>query len=95
MLKELVNIIAGPFSIVYQRSWESGEVSADCKLLNVTTIYKKGIGEDPVNYIPVILTSVAEKVTEKVILGDTEKLKNKSNIRPSHHGFSESKSLVI
>lgn len=42
------------------------------KLANVPA-FKKG-KEDPGNYRPVILTSMAVKIMEKVILGDTEKL---------------------
>ncbi|PKU33292.1 rna-directed dna polymerase from mobile element hypothetical protein [Limosa lapponica baueri] len=42
VLKELVDVTAGPLSIIYQRSWESGEVLADWKLANVIPIYKKG-----------------------------------------------------
>ncbi|KAK4807847.1 hypothetical protein QYF61_007753 [Mycteria americana] len=39
VLKELVDVIAGPLSIIYQRSWESEEVPADWNLANVIPIY--------------------------------------------------------
>ena len=32
VLKELADVTAGPLTIIYQRSWESGEVPADWKL---------------------------------------------------------------
>ncbi|GAB0207221.1 mitochondrial enolase superfamily member 1 [Grus japonensis] len=38
VLKELVDVMAGPLSIIYQRS---GEVTADWKLANAIPIYKK------------------------------------------------------
>ncbi|KAK4823199.1 hypothetical protein QYF61_027208 [Mycteria americana] len=77
-LKELVDVMAGPLSIIYQRSWESGEVPADWKLASVIPIYKKGMREDPGNYRPVSLTSVPGKTMEKIILDTTERhLKNK------------------
>jgi len=49
VLKELVDVTAGLLSIIYQRSWESGEIPADWKLANVITIYKKGERTDPQN----------------------------------------------
>ncbi|KAK4832343.1 hypothetical protein QYF61_021872 [Mycteria americana] len=47
VLKELADVMAGPLSMIYQRSWESGEVPADWKLANVIPVYKKGMREDP------------------------------------------------
>lgn len=35
MLRELADIITGPLSIIFQWSWESGEVPIDGKLANV------------------------------------------------------------
>ena len=46
VLRELADVTAGPLSIIYQRSWSSGEVSDDWRLANVTHIYKKGHKED-------------------------------------------------
>ena len=57
VLKELAYVMARLFLIIYQRSWESGEVPADWKLASVIPIYKKGMREDPGNYRPVGLTS--------------------------------------
>ncbi|RMC20639.1 hypothetical protein DUI87_01491 [Hirundo rustica rustica] len=56
--KELPNVIAKPLSIIFEQSWESREVPADWKLVNVVLIFKKGKTEDPGNYRPVSLTSV-------------------------------------
>ncbi|KFV96106.1 hypothetical protein N327_11049, partial [Fulmarus glacialis] len=81
VLKELVDVMAGPLSIIYQRFWESGEVPADWKLANVIPIYKKGVREDPGNYRPVRLTSVPGRIMEKIILGIIERhLKNNAII---------------
>lgn len=68
MLTELTEVIAKPFSTIYQHSWLSGEVPEDWRLADVTPIYKKGCKEDPGNYRPVSLTSVPGEVMEQVIL---------------------------
>ncbi|KFP58021.1 hypothetical protein N323_02901, partial [Cathartes aura] len=73
LLKELADVTARSLSIIYQRSWESGEVPADWKLASVIPIYKKGVREDPGNYRPVGLTSVPGKIMEKTILGTIER----------------------
>ncbi|GAB0209165.1 mitochondrial enolase superfamily member 1 [Grus japonensis] len=95
VLKELADVMAGPLSIIYQRSWESGEVPTDWKLANVIPIYKKGVREDPGNYRPVSLTSVPGKIMEKIILGATERhLKDNAIIRHSQNGFTKGKSCL-
>lgn len=58
VLKKLSDVIARPISVIYQESWESGEVPLDWKLANVTPIFKKGGKEGLDNYRPVGLTSV-------------------------------------
>ena len=90
VLKELADVMAGPLSIIYQRSWESEEVLADWKPANVIPIYKKGVREDPGNYRPVSLTSVPGKIMEKIILGAIERhLRKNTVIRHSQHRFTQ------
>ncbi|KAM9590717.1 uncharacterized protein ACIBXB_005842 isoform 1-T1 [Morphnus guianensis] len=68
VLRELAEVLAKPLSIIYQRSWSTGEVPEDWRLANVTPIYKKGQREDPGNYRPVSLTSVLGKIMERFVL---------------------------
>ncbi|KFP64029.1 hypothetical protein N322_11995, partial [Cariama cristata] len=68
VLRELVEVLTKPLSIIYQQSWLTGEVSVDWRLANVKPIYKKGQKEDLGNYSPVSLTSVPGKVMEQIIL---------------------------
>jgi len=46
VLKESVDVKGKTLPIIYQRSWEYGEVPDDWKLANIIPIYKKGMRED-------------------------------------------------
>ncbi|PKU46187.1 rna-directed dna polymerase from mobile element jockey-like [Limosa lapponica baueri] len=84
VLKELTDALAKPLSIIYMKSWLTGEVPMDWRVANVTPIYKKGKKEDPGNYRPVSLTSIPGKVMEQVILSAiTSHIMGNQGIRPS------------
>ncbi|KFP94796.1 RNA-directed DNA polymerase from mobile element jockey, partial [Haliaeetus albicilla] len=68
VLRELVEDPAKPLSIIYQRSWSTGEVPDDWRLANVAPIYKKGRREDLGGYRPVSLTLVPGKIMERFTL---------------------------
>uniref|UniRef100_A0A8B9ICY2 Reverse transcriptase domain-containing protein n=1 Tax=Anser brachyrhynchus TaxID=132585 RepID=A0A8B9ICY2_9AVES len=92
MRKDMV--ITGTLSIIFQLSWESGEVPVHWKLASVVPIFKKGKEEDPGNYRPVSLTSVPGKITE-IISGVTEAhLGDNAVIGPSQHGFMRGRSCL-
>lgn len=59
---------AKALSIVYEKSWRSGQVLTDWKRRNITSIFKKGKKEDPGNYIPVSLTLVPVKAKNQSLL---------------------------
>ena len=62
--RELADVIAEPLSIIFARSWRTGEVPKDCRKASVTPIFKKGKKEDPGNYKSVSFTSIPGKITE-------------------------------
>ena len=95
VLKELAEVFAKPLSIIYQQSWQTGEVLTDWKLANVVPIYKKGWKDDPGNYRPVSLTSVPGKLMEQLILSTIiQHMRDNQMIRPSQHGFMKGRSCL-
>ncbi|GAB0175927.1 mitochondrial enolase superfamily member 1 [Grus japonensis] len=69
VLRALADVLAMPLSIIFERSWRTGEVPEDWRKASVTLVFKKGKKEDLGNYRPVSLTSIPGKVMEQLILG--------------------------
>ncbi|PKU31217.1 rna-directed dna polymerase from mobile element hypothetical protein [Limosa lapponica baueri] len=41
VLRELADVTAKPLSIIFERSWRTGEVPEDCRKANVMPVFKK------------------------------------------------------
>jgi len=95
VLRELADVIAEPLSIVFERSWRTGEVPEDWRKANITPIFKKGKKEYPGNYRLVNFTSIPRKMMEQLILEVIIKqVEEKKVIRSSHRGFTKGRSCL-
>ncbi|GAB0208953.1 mitochondrial enolase superfamily member 1 [Grus japonensis] len=94
VLRELADVIAKLLSIIFERSWRTGEVPEDWRKASVTLVFRKGKKEDPGNYRPVSLSSIPGKVMEQLILGVINKhVEEKKVIGSGQHGFTKGKAF--
>ena len=46
VLREVAEVVAEPLSVIYQRSWRTGEVPKEWRMASVSPVFKKGKKED-------------------------------------------------
>ena len=67
-LRELFYIVAKLLLMMFEKSWQSGEICGGWKKGEVTPIFKMGMKDDSGNCWPVSLSSVLKEIVEHTLL---------------------------
>ena len=80
--------VAPVLSLIYQQSYDTGQVPLDWQQANVTAVFKKGDKTNPANYRPVSLTCILCKSMEHIIFSQIMNHLDRHNILVKfQHGF--------
>ena len=95
VLTELADELAGPLTIIFNKSIQEGLLPTEWKTANVTPLFKKGDKSKPGNYRPVSLTSQVCKVMESLIRDEVIKHMDINKFLSEYqHGFVTKRSCV-
>ena len=96
VLKQLKTEIAPVICLLFEKTLQTGQLSADWKKAQVCPLFKKDDKTEPTNYRPISLTCILCKVMEHIIASNLSKHLNKHNILYElQHGFREKRSCEI
>ena len=95
MLKECKEEVAGPLTIIINRSICSGTFPKNWKIAKITPLLKKGDATKRENYRPVALLCVAGMILEKIVADQIEQFFEKNKLLGEFQfGFRKNKSTV-
>ena len=88
VLKELANPVANILTVIFRKSYDTGEIPNSWKVANVTQVFNKGSKCNPINYCRISLTCIACKLMEHIIKSSIMHGANDNHIHyPLQHGF--------
>ncbi|PKU37830.1 rna-directed dna polymerase from mobile element hypothetical protein [Limosa lapponica baueri] len=78
VLRELAEVITGPLSIIFERSWRAGDMSKDWRKANVTLVFKKGMTgwideAKAVDVVYLVFSKVFDTVSHSILIGKFRK----------------------
>ena len=91
VIKNCAVSIAYPLSLLFNLSFNTGQLPEEWKLANIVPVFKKGDRSSIENYRPISLTCIVSKIFEKCIR-DAILDYCKSKIHDNQHGFLPNKS---
>lgn len=95
LLIEISEEVVVPLTIIFKKSFGSGQVPEDWRTANVCPIYKKGHRNSAQNYRPVSLTSQICKMFERIIRDEVvNHLESNCLIKDDQHGFCTGRSCL-
>ena len=95
VFKRLCDLLATPLSLIFERSFEDGEVPHFFRKSIVTPVFKKGPRSMAENYRPVAQLVVPCLVMESIIVDEiTNFLISEKLLDPNQHGFTKGKSTA-
>jgi hypothetical protein len=95
ILKMSADIIAGPLSLIINKSFELGFYPTAFKCSKVIPIFKKGKHDNMENYRPISLINTTSKIFEKLVYKRTMNYLNKYNILfKNQFGFRRGHSTI-
>ena len=95
LLKKCKQVLAGPLTLLWNKSMETSHIPKSLKLNLVTPNYKGGSKSTPANYRPVALTSHLIKLYEKVLRKKLATfLESNKCLNKNQHGFRSGRSCL-
>ena len=95
MLTRLAEYLKKPLAFLFNKTLETGEVPADWKKANISSIFKKGAKNRAENYRPISLTSIVCKLMEKFIKQAIQDyLLEHDLLSKKQHGFISGRATV-
>ena len=93
LLKNCAHGMAGPLSILFKLSYNTGYIPTEWKMAYVVPVHKKGSKDNVENYRPISLTSLIMKTFEKIVKNDLLS-KTAHLLDKRQHGFLATKSCT-